>query len=106
MRFLTMHLTMKEGIKELPIEFTGRGEVRGLQFRQLMKGNHTLLYDVTYDGITNHEVFEIRICLTPITKESYVGYPKANSFGVWARTYRNYEKAVEQFKYFENHERF
>jgi len=103
MRFLTIHFEMNEGIKELPIEFIGRGEVKGFQFRQLMKGNRMFMYEVTSDGITHYEVFEIRACLTPITREPYVGYPKANSFGVWAWAYRNYEKAIIKFNEMNNY---
>ena len=88
---------MTQGIKELPIEFIGRGEVKGFHFHQLMRGHKMFLYEVNFDGLTHYEVFEMRVCITPKTKEPYVGYPKANSFGVWAWTYRDYEKAIEKY---------
>lgn len=97
---------MIKGIKELPIEFIGKGEVRGFRFRQLMRGQKMFLYEVYFDGLKHYEVFEYRLCFTPMTKEQYVGYPKANSFGVWAWTYREYEKAVEKFNQIENHESY
>jgi len=95
---------MIEGIKKLSIEFIGRGEVKGFQFRQLMRGQKMILYEVTSQGNTHYEVFEIRVCLTPITREPYEGYPKANSFGVWAWTTRIYEKALERFTKIEDEE--
>ncbi len=95
---------MIQGIKELPIEFIGKGEVRGFRFLQLMRGQKMFLYEVYFDGLTHFEVFEYHICFTPKTKEPYEGYPKANSFGVWAWTYRNFEKAVEKFNKIEYYE--
>ena len=96
---------MTQGIKELPIEFIGRGEVKGFHFSQLMRGQKMFLYEVNFDGLTHYEVFEIRVCFTPKTGKPYEGYPKANSFGVWAWTFRDYDKAVEKFNEIENHEK-
>ena len=97
---------MKQGIKELPTEFIWKGEVKGFHFSQLMRGEKMFLYEVYFDGLTYYEVFEYRVCFTPKTKEPYEGYPKANSFGVWAWTYRDFEKAVEKFNKMENNETF
>lgn len=87
---------MKEGIKRLPREFIGKGEVKGFHFNQLLRTQNYCLYKVTNSGNTHYEVFEIKVYLLPITKEPYESYPTVNSFGVWAWTYANYNKAIEK----------
>lgn len=94
---------MKEGIKKLPIDFIGNGEVKGFQFRQMKRSQNAALYEVQTQGI-HYEVFEIRVLKIPKTNELYEAYPKANSFGKWAWTYSDYKKAVEKFYEIENHD--
>lgn len=90
---------MLEEVKKLPIEFIGKGEVKGFYFRQIKRGQKACLYEVTTQWNTVHyEIFEIRVFLTPKTKQKYEAYPKANAFGVWAWTTSIYEKAVKKFE--------
>ena len=87
----------------MPNEFIGKGEVKGFHFRQIKRGQKACLYEVTTQWNNVHyEVFEIRMFLTPKTKEPYEAYPKANAFGVWAWTTCIYEKAVKIFTKIEN----
>ena len=96
---------MLEEVKKLPIEFIGRGEIKGFHFRQIKRGQKACLYEVTTQWNNVHyEVFEMRSFLTPKTKEPYEAYPKANAFGVWAWTYRNLLKSIEKFEKIENNE--
>ena len=93
-----------QSIKILPTDFVGKGEVKGFHFRQIKRSSKASIYEVNVQGIIHYEVFEMRIFLTPKTKEPYEAYPKANSFGVWAWTYRDYEKAIENFNEITNYE--
>lgn len=95
---------MNEGIRLLQAEFIGKGEVKTFQFRQLMRGQPTCVYEVSDYGLINNEVFRIRVGKLPGTDTQYESYPKANSFGIWAWTYRNYEKAIGKFNEIENYE--
>lgn len=94
-----------ENIKKLPTEFTGKGEVKGFQFRQLKRGQKACLYEVHSDGKIHYEVFKIKIGKIPKSDQLYEQYPKANSFGKWAWTNRDYEKAIEKFKIIEQDEK-
>ncbi len=95
---------MRENIKKLSVEFIGKGEVKGFQFRQLQRGQKTCLYEVLSEGLIHYEVFKIKIGKIPKSEQLYEQYPKANSFGIWAWTYRDYEKAIESFTIIENFE--
>lgn len=94
---------MLEEVKKLPQEFIGKGEIKNFHFRQIKRGQKACLYEVTTQWNNVHyEVFEIRVFLTPKTKEPYEAYPKANVFGVWAWTTSIYEKALLNFNNLEN----
>ncbi len=85
---------MTSKIKELPLEFDGKGEVKGYRFRQLHKSGKAYMYEKTCDeGDTSYEVFKRK------TNRRFqsVSYPKSNSFGIWAWDIRNYERALERF---------
>jgi len=88
---------MKE-IKKLPTEFIGKGEVKGFHFCQLKRGHNACLYKVQANGMMHYEVFKLKIAKIPKSDDLYEPYPKANSFGYWAWTYRNYITAIEKFK--------
>ncbi|HCY76500.1 MAG TPA: hypothetical protein DHV28_11315 [Ignavibacteriales bacterium] len=93
---------MKEEVKRLPIEFIGKGEVKGFHFTQLIKGEKACIYEVLDETNKYYEVFRIRVFLMPGTKEKYESYPKANSFGLWAWTFRSKERAMLRFNEIEN----
>ena len=81
-------------IKELPLEFDGKGEVSEYRFRQLKKTDKAYMYEKTCDeGSTSYEVFKRKIN----RRFQSVSYPKSNSFGLWAWDIRDYERALECF---------
>lgn len=88
---------MNENIRKLLTEFIGKGEVRGFHFSQVKRGQQACLYEVASAGLIHYEVFELKVFREPKTNILYETYPKANSFGIWAWTYRNYTKALEKY---------
>jgi hypothetical protein len=89
---------MKKEVKILPIDFIGKGEVRGFIFNQVARGQKSCLYEVTTEGITHYEVFKLKVWEAPGSRDLYEAYPKANSFGVWAWTFRNKKEAITKFR--------
>lgn len=91
---------MKNKIKKLPIEFIGKGEVKGFNFRQLVRGQKACLYEVNTQCSNHFEVFKIRVFHLPKSTDLYESYPKANSFAVWAWIYNQfydlYKKLIKQ----------
>lgn len=80
-------------MKELEKEFTGKGEVKGIEFSQIHVTEHAYLYKCVNNGITHYEVFKRR------ENKLYgtVSYPSAKSFGLWAWTFGNYDGALKCF---------
>ena len=94
-------------MKELELQFDGKGEVLGTKFRQLQKSDKAYLYELK-DVETNkiyYEVFERRISKesefvingTLIKYEEKEIYPKSNAFGDWAWCCNSFEKAQIKF---------
>jgi hypothetical protein len=82
-------------MKELSIDFIGRGEVRGFLFQQLIKSDTAYLYEVSPpNSLSYYEVFERRIN----KRYDTITYPSAKAFGLYAWTYHNYEEALDKFK--------
>lgn len=80
-------------VKELPLEFTGTGEVRGFKFSLFEKNDKGYIYLVTDGGQPWFEVFKRKV-----NQYGGVSYPKAKSFGLWAWSTRNLETALEKLK--------
>lgn len=80
-------------IKELPEDFIGRGDVKGFKFTQLKKTDLAYLYQVQNSGPAYYEIFKRRIN----TQFLSVSYPGKESFGVWAWTTCDLQKALEIF---------
>jgi hypothetical protein len=81
-------------MKELEIEFDGRGEVRGFHFTQLRKSDKAYLYKVDVPKFKPHyEVF--------LRKENSrygcIAYPSSKGFGRYAWTYNDLLRAEEMF---------
>ncbi len=83
-------------IKELPIEFAGKGEVKGYFFTQVMKSDKAYIYAV--DGGKRYEVFKRKVN----RRFFQVRYPSSQSFGVWAWTFTSYELALKRFEELNN----
>lgn len=92
---------MDNVVIKLQKEFIGRGEVKGFHFTQLKRGLKACIYEVADSGRLHYEVFKIKIGKIPKSNELYEPYPKANSFGIWAWTFQNYENAIERFEIIE-----
>ena len=96
---------------ELEKEFIGIGEVKGFKFEQLQKSDYAYMYKVSSKGESEHdnkvwyEIFERKSSKEldtvldgqDIHFEEKENYPRANSFGVWAWTFNNLDKAKETF---------
>jgi hypothetical protein len=80
--------------KELPVSFSGRGEVKGFLFRQIAKSAAGYLYEVsTPYGLHHFEVFK----KSENTRFGCISYPTAKRFGLIAKTCRTYKEAINQF---------
>lgn len=75
-------------IKELPLEFTGTGEVRGFFFTQIRSADKGFIYSVMNNGQVYYEVFKRKT-----NRFGGISYPKSKSFGLWAWSYMSLEKA-------------
>ena len=80
-------------MKLLEKEFTGRGEVRGLEFKQVQKSNTAYIYEVNSGSSIYYEVFT-RVVNNKYQKEVY---PMAKHFSIWAWAHMNYEDAKRKF---------
>ena len=81
------------GIKRLPEQFSGRGEVRGYKFIHICITNRGFCYKVTQSNINPHfEVFRRKIN----KRFSCESYPTSKAFGIWAWTYKNRDEALNK----------
>lgn len=83
-------------VKLLQEEFVGRGEVRGFLFYQRAKSKYAYIYEVKCvdGGISHYEVFERRVNKL-FQQESY---PGSKSFGFWAWTFHDFNRAYDKFE--------
>ena len=91
-------------------KFIGTGEVKGFEFSKIKENGYAFIYRVNCtneDGISKYwyEIFEKRIskeCNTNIGGvkihfDEREKYPKSNSFGVWAWTCGDLDRALTIF---------
>lgn len=85
-------------MKELKLKFAGTGEVRGYEFRQLLRSPFGYIYEKTHveSGTVSFEVFK----RVENRQFDCVSYPRSSSFGVWAWEFGSFEKALSRFKAF------
>lgn len=93
---------MAKEFKKLPIEFTGVGEVKGVNFMQFHRNKKAAIYEVDYNYyevfyITYQYESEKTINGEHIRFKSSEIYPRSNQFGVTAWTYNDYEKAIVKY---------
>lgn len=85
--------TFMNSIKQLPKQFSGRGEVKGNEFSFVSMTDRGFCYEVTAIGIKPHyEVFRLKIN----NRWACMSYPTAHAFGIWAWTFRKKEMALEK----------
>lgn len=81
-------------IKELRESFEGEGEVRGFTFTRVLSNGYAYVYRVSGGSRRDYfEVFERRINAT----YGVVRYPKSKSFGVWAKTTYDWDRALAYY---------
>lgn len=76
-------------MKDLPIHFEGKGQVKDYTFTQISKTGWGFIYEVEYDGHIHYEVFKKRLN----HRFGTVSYPTDKAFGVWAWTCMTLERA-------------
>jgi len=76
-------------MKELPIHFEGKGQVKGYTFTQISKTDWGFIYEVEHDGHKHYEVFKKRLN----HRFGTVSYPTDKAFGIWAWTCMTLENA-------------
>lgn len=82
-------------MKELLINFVGKGQVRGFIFTQIKKSESAYIYEVNVTEDQKHyEVFKKR----ENSKYKCVSYPSDKAFGKWAWTYSSLDKALNKFE--------
>ena len=72
-------------MKELQIEFKGKGQVKGFLFTQIKKNDKAYIYEVDTGDSIHYEIFERK----ENTHFNCVSYPSNKAFGVWAKTTSN-----------------
>lgn len=82
-------------MKELNIEFDGRGEVRGFKFKQLLSNGIAYLYEVT-QPLTSKKHYEVFL-RKENTRYDCISYPNSKHFGKWAWSYNSYEEALTKY---------
>ncbi|MDX5585951.1 MAG: hypothetical protein QNK20_13745 [Aureibaculum sp.] len=80
-------------MKQLKVEFHGRGEIKGYLFTQIRQTDKAFLYEVSSGGSKHYEVFLKRIN----RRFACISYPTSNAFGLWAWTFMDLESAVKKF---------
>jgi len=92
-------------IIELQEEFTGIGEVRGFEFKQMAHSGAAYIYKVQDGDTVHYEVFKRKsnpICIN-FEKREYSktdkkeSYPKSNAFGMWAWSVGSWDNALIRF---------
>ena len=81
-------------MKELEKEFIGKGEVKGFKFTLLNANSKAFIYEVDNCDFIYYEVFLRKIH----SRYGHVMYPKSKSFGVWAWSFDNLDRATAKFK--------
>ena len=80
-------------MKPLKKQFIGRGEVKGFKFTQITCTNRAFLYEINTGDTLYYEVFKRRIN----KRFDIESYPSSKSFGIWAWTYSDLERATKKF---------
>ena len=80
-------------MKELEMIFKGTGEVSIYDFKQVKKTEKGYIYAI-YDknNVSHYEVFKRK----ENARFGCVSYPKSNSFGLWAWTFKSFELATNK----------
>ncbi|MCH3884403.1 hypothetical protein [Tenacibaculum aquimarinum] len=80
-------------MKKLETKIIGKGEVKGFLFTQKLISNKAYLYEVNTGYTIHYEVFKRK----HKTNSKRDCFPTSKAFGLWAYTFKTWEKAVEKF---------
>lgn len=87
-------MATKTELKELPLEFQGRGEVSCYSYRQVKRSNLCYIYEVLApNGQKWYECFTAKI--NPLYNN--ISYPSSKQFGISAWTIKGWERAELKF---------
>lgn len=93
----------------LTVFFTGKAEVKGVEFEQLHSSDKAYMYRRTEDGnviyyevFTKKQVNKFDFETNTQLEEMKEIYPKSNDFGKWAWCFRDYERAFKRFEELSN----
>lgn len=81
-------------MKQLEKTFIGKGEVKGFSFTQLKNNGKAYIYEVSDGNFKHYEVFKHK----ENTQFKCVSYPRSKSFGIWAYSVSNLNRAIEIFE--------
>jgi len=85
-------------MKELKEYFSGRGQVKGYVFNQIRSTDWGFIYEVSGDNTKHYEVFKRK----ENTLYDCISYPTDKSFGIWAWTIYDLDKAELMLASFKN----
>ena len=85
-------------MKQLRKVFEGIGEVRGFLFTQIKSSKKGYIYHVNDENNIHYEIFKKRSGTNPFSNKEAVFYPRSNSFGLWAWTFRDKKQAEDKLK--------
>jgi hypothetical protein len=80
-------------MRQLEKTFVGKGQVKGFLFTQLKKTEFAYLYEVDNGSNKAFEIFKHR----ENTRFGCVTYPSNKAFGIWAKTTRDFQRALDLF---------
>lgn len=80
-------------MREPEKEFIGKGEAKGFKFKLLNANPRTFLYEVDIGHSKHYEVFLRKIH----SQYGHIMYPRSKSFGVWAWSFYNLDRATAKF---------
>ncbi len=83
-------------MKELPIHFEGKGEVKGYTFTQISSSVSSYIYEVEQGGHRHYEVFKKLVRRNTFKGFDYIAYPRSTFFSVWAWTCMSLEAAKKK----------
>jgi hypothetical protein len=80
-------------ILELEKEFTGKGEMKGWKFKQIMQYDKAYIYQIILGSCVYYEVFKKKAKSNSI---KYC-YPTSKAFDIWTWSRNTLEKAIGKF---------
>lgn len=81
-------------MKDLELEFAGRGQVKGFRFTQIKQNQAAYIYLVNTGNSIHYEVFKRK----ENSQFNCISYPSDKAFGIWAWTAKTIEKALDRFE--------